>query len=378
MHKVVMGWALSLLLIGCSGSGVDDAAEGGIAPVCQAFESDSMRVRARGETVLFSGQRNEGGQVDLVVVEMIGQSGGPRAVGTYEIDGTKNYKNCVLCVLVATGCEQQPCDTQYYATSGTVTIDEYATREGQRAAVTLTNVQLVEVTIAQDYTSTPVPNGEQLCLSSASISGAVELVSEGTSIQTVDAYSDTSDTCVSDGNGTGLGHNIANAVFQTCDGGTVDLHALYCGQGEKAVWLATSAEWCAPCKAVDPIFHELAMQNEAIDFFVLLGQDSGGGTDFLEAECANGFGHATSQRSAVPASHVLIDPNWTISDGVMSNYDAAGIPYGRVIAGNNMHYIWSQFGNDGVIVSEESALQEASGLDDIAGWSELEDALNNL
>ncbi|SVE55540.1 uncharacterized protein METZ01_LOCUS508394, partial [marine metagenome] len=186
-----------------------------------------------------------------------------------------------------------------------------------------------------------------------------------------------SDLCVTDGNGNGLGNNVTNMVFQTCSGETVDLHQLYCGQGDKAVWLATSAEWCGPCKQYDPIFNELANKNEAIDFYVLLGQDSTGGTTNIANECSAGFGYPSGSITTVPASHVLIDADWAASDAGMDNYGAGGIPYGRVVAGENMQYVWTEYANDGVSVGVGDALKAASGLDELSGWSEFVQTMNS-
>ncbi len=363
---------------GATDTGTDTGTtDTGSTTICEAFDVSASRVQASGETVFFTGQQQAGETVDVIMVEMFGQAGGPRAVGTYAIDGTKNYSNCALCVLVAVGCDQQTCQAQYYATAGTVTVDQYSNTEGETATVTVTDLELIEVTSASDYTSTPVPGGGEMCISTATVSGQIEAAGGGTEVQTVEPYATPSDLCVTDGNGNGLGNNVTNMVFQTCSGETVDLHQLYCGQGDKAIWLATSAEWCGPCKQYDPIFNDLANKNEAIDFYVLLGQDSAGGTTNIANECSAGFGYPSGSITTVPASHVLIDADWAASDAGMNNYGAAGIPYGRVVAGENMQYVWTEYANDGVSVAVDDALKAASGLDEISGWSEFVQTMNS-
>jgi thiol-disulfide isomerase/thioredoxin len=356
---------------GTTGNGTDTS-----TGECEArtFNATATQVQGgadNGGVIIFNGQQEVNGSADLLIVESWGQIGGPQAAGTYRLDSTKNYKDCSLCVLMATQCTDQGCAKYFFATEGTVTIEAYSVEAGQTATVTVSGLEMVEVTIAEDYTSTPVAGGQNVCVETATLSGEVQAAGAGGGdVQTVEPFANPSPVCVEDGNGNSIGNNVKAFELQNCLGETVNMADLYCAQGQKAVWFATSAEWCGPCKQYDPIFNDLAMKNDQIDFYVILGQDSSGGTSNMAAECASGFGYGSGSIAADPASHVLLDPNWTVSDAAMNNYGAPGIPYGRVLAGDNMQYTWTEYANDGVTTDVEKALKAASGLDTITGWDQ--------
>jgi hypothetical protein len=90
--------------------------------------------------------------------------------GTFDLteNGDDNYKTCARCILVFgdVGANR----TIYYASEGTLVIDPASTQLTGNIDATVTNLTLVEVKIANDYTSTPVPNGRCLTVASAEIS----------------------------------------------------------------------------------------------------------------------------------------------------------------------------------------------------------------
>jgi hypothetical protein len=89
--------------------------------------------------------------------------------GTFDLteNGDENYKTCARCLLVFG--DLGPNRTVYYASEGTLVIDPASTQLTGNIDATITDVTLVEVTIANDYTSTPVPNGRCLTVASAEI-----------------------------------------------------------------------------------------------------------------------------------------------------------------------------------------------------------------
>ena len=310
----------------------------------------------------------------FVSVSSLADWNGPMTTGSYSLDGI-NYKDCGLCLLAGTGCDGgQNCSKVFYASEGTVNVTSLGAAEGETLAGLLEGVVFEEVTIAEDYTSTPVSGGDTWCFNEYAFNETI--AADPNAPMEVVPYEDTSDTCVVDGNGTNLGHNIAGFELQNCAGETVNLQEQYCGQGRKALWLATSAEWCGPCLAYDPIYYDLASKNDDIDFYVILGQDAGATTNI---SCPNGFGQEYIPGiGPVPPSNVLIDPNWTTTDRLMNDYQAPGIPYSRVLNGDNMEYVWTEQASTDTISDLPQALQEGSGQNTLNGWNEFVQNMNSL
>lgn len=76
----------------------------------------------------------------------------------------RNYATCSTCVLLSSGCDDEGfCEAFYYAIGGEVSIDSAS---DTALSGTLRNATLVEVTIAEDYTSTRVQGGATHCISS--------------------------------------------------------------------------------------------------------------------------------------------------------------------------------------------------------------------
>lgn len=87
--------------------------------------------------------------------------------GTFNLtqNGDANYKTCARCILVNADGNQKV----FYASEGTLEIAAGSKQLGGSIDATITNLKLVEVTIAGDYTSTPVPGGACLTVASAVI-----------------------------------------------------------------------------------------------------------------------------------------------------------------------------------------------------------------
>jgi hypothetical protein len=87
--------------------------------------------------------------------------------GTFDLtqNGDDNYKTCSRCILVYADGGQKV----FYASKGTLVIAPGSKQLGGTIDATVTNLKLVEVTIAGDLTSTPVPDGACLTVASAAI-----------------------------------------------------------------------------------------------------------------------------------------------------------------------------------------------------------------
>ncbi len=373
---------LSFGIHGCGGSdGEADtqdtaAIEEVVIPACVGesltFNATSTNVYAgvgSGGYLILQGLAERAGDSDWMVVEMTAGLGGPTDVGKYYIDDTTLEDRRGLDIRYSTGCDETGCQKIYRAKHGSVLVRPYGNRQGEQVGTTIESVHLVEVTAGDDGYQL-VEGGQTLCVGNLRVEGEVPMGQGGP--QRVDAYAETNSSGVSEGTGRGLGHNVATLEFETCAGTTVNLHDLYCGAGGRAIWFATSAMWCGPCLYRDPLYYDLALKNDAMDFYVVLGQDSNGGTANMAAECAQGSGvERVAGIGPVPPEKVLLDPSWSDTDWLMNNYGSRTIPYGRVLDGNNMRYIWTDYANDGSTVLLEQALQEAMGSTPMVGWEQL-------
>jgi hypothetical protein len=90
--------------------------------------------------------------------------------GTFDLtkNGDENYKTCTRCILAIvdpTGGGRKV----FYPSAGTLVIDEGSKQLNGKISATVTNLELVEVTIAGDYTSTPVTDGACFTVAAANI-----------------------------------------------------------------------------------------------------------------------------------------------------------------------------------------------------------------
>ncbi len=108
-----------------------------------------------------------GGVTQNVQFEFYGGAGTSGAVDLTAGDNA-NYKTCSQCVRVLTFDSAGAVLKQFFQTAGTITFTEDPFTNKKLVAAT-TAIKLVEVTIAMDFTSTPVPGGACLTLPATNI-----------------------------------------------------------------------------------------------------------------------------------------------------------------------------------------------------------------
>jgi hypothetical protein len=89
--------------------------------------------------------------------------------GTFDLtaNGDDNYRTCSRCFRVI--ADFNGVRTVFFQSEGTLVIDDASTQLAGVIDATVTNLKLVEVTTASDFTSTPVPGGACLTVASATI-----------------------------------------------------------------------------------------------------------------------------------------------------------------------------------------------------------------
>jgi hypothetical protein len=110
-----------------------------------------------------------GANTDLLRLSFVSDPFDGAAIGTFDLteNGDENYKTCARCfTATADGGNGQ---IVFYASEGTVEIEAGSKQLGGTISAQVTNLKLVQVTIANDYTSTPVPGGACITIASAEI-----------------------------------------------------------------------------------------------------------------------------------------------------------------------------------------------------------------
>jgi hypothetical protein len=88
----------------------------------------------------------------------------------------ENYKDCAVCGLIYTNCDADgACEKAFLVESGTLEITTNGGKTGQLTGA-LRDARFVEVTIAEDYTSTLVTGGETWCVDSYPFDAALTYV----------------------------------------------------------------------------------------------------------------------------------------------------------------------------------------------------------
>lgn len=109
-------------------------------------------------------------QTTLLRLEVYAGFGGPTQPGSYALDADDtSYKTCGICVTLQTGChlhvDHYHCERTYMPeAAGAVTFASLGTSAGAALAGDLADLAFREVTIAGDFTTTTVPNGDELAL----------------------------------------------------------------------------------------------------------------------------------------------------------------------------------------------------------------------
>jgi hypothetical protein len=171
----------ALSLAACGGGGGDDEADAGdTTPDSGGGACENPLVAADlGALGALTGAADPGdgepfaqavlpGDDNALSIELyeLGVYAGGITTGTVELTGAETqYKDCGACVLIYAGWPDTTMEPAafYMATSGSLTIDNFTTA----LAGSLSNVHLVHVTIAEDFTSTPVGDGCETTIESA-------------------------------------------------------------------------------------------------------------------------------------------------------------------------------------------------------------------
>ena len=278
----------------------------------------------------------------------------PFASGTYALTG-ENHKDCELCLLAGTGCNNGICEQYFYAHEGTVEFTSVGTDAGEIIAGTLSNVVFEEVVIDRSRTSTKVPNGSRWCFNDYAFSTAMS--GDPKSPQEIRSFGRAAQSCVGAGNGVGIGNNIGNLQLPNCNGDMVSLHG-GCGVN-KAVWFVHTAGWCVACSDWIDQVNQLDQQEAADDLevYYVLGQ-----TPSYEVPTSD-YCTQYAQQAGVDPARVLIDNNaenipWRTFEESISTYEMEGIPWNAILRGSNMEYIWADNANNGTITTLQDALND--------------------
>ena len=133
-----------------------------MASTCDRNGFDLMAQVAEGEAgfLSYSGANATAVPFDQLSIELLDL---PRMPFTFEFDD-ENYKTCDTCVRINAACDGMgPCTQIFLVESGTLEVTAWE-EVGGNFAGSLTNLVAREVTIAEDFTSAPVENGEVWCV----------------------------------------------------------------------------------------------------------------------------------------------------------------------------------------------------------------------
>lgn len=102
--------------------------------------------------------------VDVLNLEFVEANGGATAPGTFVFDDT-NYNACGNCLTLWMACDENlgNCQKKFMVQEGTLQVDTFG-ESGGTLAGHIDDAVLVEVTIDDNFVSTPVANGETWCL----------------------------------------------------------------------------------------------------------------------------------------------------------------------------------------------------------------------
>ena len=129
-----------------------------------SINNDSVSHDAAPGIATYAAQSTHPTTADLLRIEVYNspEAGGATAPGDYSLDGL-NYADCGNCVLIYSDCDGLECGTVFFADEGTLELASTPPADENLSGV-LTGVKLKEVTIASDFTTSPIPGGEVWCL----------------------------------------------------------------------------------------------------------------------------------------------------------------------------------------------------------------------
>ena len=190
-------------------TGVGDTSLDG--PVCveSGFVSafDTMEMQEDG-TLVYASVDQTSYPLNNLRIEW--RPGTPILPGSYDLTGN-DPETCSVCPTLAAGCvggsSGYLCEEEYFANAGTLEIES-----------------VPGIPVAQTVPTTKGPAGYPVAAEPAQ------------------------ETCVPEGTGNFIGHNVADFALMNCKGEWVKLHDS-CGQ-HKAVWLMSVASWCTACTAL--------------------------------------------------------------------------------------------------------------------------------
>jgi hypothetical protein len=181
-------------------------------------------------------QRQLGDRYDRLALRLRhgGIHDGANGPGDYDFAGSY-YDSCDNCLTISRDCsEDDGCAQVFFATEGIMHVTKW---DGEHFAVSFEDVVLVEVSIDNTIAVVPVQGGETWCLHDEQFEADIPRAEA--------APIDGQASCVEEGTGSFLGHNVANFSLPNCLGQQVGLHE---GCGEtKALWLMGTTGWCTAC-----------------------------------------------------------------------------------------------------------------------------------
>ena len=167
--KLIFSFSVALLALGCGKS--DSSTD-------SAEDTSSTSCTRSGYAINDAyGDLEEGGEEGWIVtaenwdlssglmIESWSEFDGPTEAGVYDLAGT-NYEDCALCLLICYQFDGERCESFFYADEGTVEIERIDVSEGGEVELSLSGVVFKEVTINNNYVSTPVEGGETWCVDS--------------------------------------------------------------------------------------------------------------------------------------------------------------------------------------------------------------------
>lgn len=275
----------------------------------------------------------------VIRIDSFADWNGPTSAGNYDLGGI-NYKDCGLCLMIASDCQQgQNCQTTWYADAGNVNITELNTQVDGTVELNLEGVVFTEVTISEDYTSTPVANARTWCMDQGFSGTFTDPDQPDLSGATVPDAVEA--TCVAEGNGKGVGANLGDFTLTNCHGDAVNVHSLACNAETKAAWFVASADWCGPCHVYADIAKErLDNGNQGgVVFFDVIGEDLNYNPATIET-C-----RSYADQHNLPYEEVFFDPSWETLYGNIWPYPTVQggmyLPWVGIAKGENLEYVYS-------------------------------------